>query len=585
MSTITQIQAFLVGKQFNIPPYQRDYAWTTDQVEDIFEDISEAITASSSHYLGTIVLSQANNTVPFDIVDGQQRLSTLMLVIHALLEQIPASDPQRIGDEFILLKNGADLKLNFGKNAAFVSSLLSGTKPTPMTAGQRKLEAAYNYACGRANALFANGGQALIQQWMTTIKQLEIIQFVTLDTGRAIRLFQTVNDRGLPLSTMDKAKALLVFYSNVYLGGKHDSDINTHFGKCFEAFDKLKEYVRLPGFEIDNISRKNFTEDDLLRYHYLAYDYPDIEGGFDYYGTLQTVFESFLKNTLIKFSTDPDPKKLRLSSFIEDYIQDFSSFCEAFYDVVSSSTTDTRLYKYFVILKVSAALYPLTIRLHQRKLLFTPITGLTIDILKCLETCDIRVYKTRGTDPAKDIGNLSHCSQKESLVDIAKSLRSFTDKFMNDSQFTYLLGLDMYDNRALPIMLLCYDEHISGAVYTTTILQHFVKEQITKEHIISQHPSFSPAAHGFTDDDEFQKHLHTLGNMMLLADHENKSCSNKSIHAKMTDPNLYQKSIYADPKQLSHHYVIGSPPHFNKADVKNRTDTLAKWIKSEWRLW
>ena len=581
MSTITQIQAFLVGKQFNIPPYQRDYAWTTDQVEDIFEDISEAITASSSHYLGTIVLSQASNTVPFDIVDGQQRLSTLILVIHALLEQIPATEPQRIGDEFILLKNGAGLKLNFGRNAAFVTDLLSGKKPTPMTAGQRKLEAAYNHACERAKALFANGGQALIQQWMTTIKELEIIQFVTLDTGRAIRLFQTVNDRGLPLSTMDKAKALLVFYSNVYLGGRHDSDINTHFGKCFEAFDKLKEYVRLPGFEIDNISRKNFTEDDLLRYHYLAYDFPGIEGGFDYYGSLQTVFESFLKNTLKKFSTD----SVKLSSFIEDYIQDFSSFCEAFYDVVSSSMTDARLYKYFVILKVSAALYPLTIRFHQRKLLFTPIAGLTINILKCLEICDIRVYKTRGTDPAKDIGNISHSSRTECLANIAKNLRSFTGNFMDNLHFAYLLRLDIYDNRALSIMLLSYDEHISGTVYTTTILQHFIKEQITKEHIISQHTSFSPVAHGFTDDDDFQRHLHTLGNMMLLTDRENKSCSNNSVNEKMTNPKLYPNSIYAEPKKLSHHYVIKSPHHFNKTDVENRTDTLAKWIKSEWRLW
>lgn len=300
MSIITDIQAFLVGKKFNIPSYQRDYTWGPEQVEDLFEDISEAITARSPHYLGTIVLSQPISTNPFDIVDGQQRLSTLMLVIKALLEKLPVGEPQRIGDEYILLKTGSLFKINFGRNATFVDELFSGLSPKPMTAGQRKLKAVYEHACRRVDALYSSGGAPLIQQWITTIKELEIIQFVTTNTGRAICLFQTVNDRGLPLSYMDKVKALLVFYSNVHLSGKYDNDINICFGKCFEAFDKLKEYVELP-FSIDNISRKNFTEDDLLRYHYLAYDYPDIEGGFDFGGAPTHIFNNFLKNTLKNF--------------------------------------------------------------------------------------------------------------------------------------------------------------------------------------------------------------------------------------------------------------------------------------------
>ena len=59
MSTVIDAQQFLVGKTFRIPPYQRDYAWTTQQVEDLFDDVQEAIDSGTGHYLGTVVLTQA----------------------------------------------------------------------------------------------------------------------------------------------------------------------------------------------------------------------------------------------------------------------------------------------------------------------------------------------------------------------------------------------------------------------------------------------------------------------------------------------------------------------------------------------
>jgi uncharacterized protein with ParB-like and HNH nuclease domain len=51
MSNIIDIQQFLVGKTFHIPSYQRDYAWTTSQVDDLFCDVQEALEAGFGHYL------------------------------------------------------------------------------------------------------------------------------------------------------------------------------------------------------------------------------------------------------------------------------------------------------------------------------------------------------------------------------------------------------------------------------------------------------------------------------------------------------------------------------------------------------
>ena len=137
MSNTQNMQAFLTGKSFVIPAFQRDYAWTIDEVKDLFDDVQEAQETKVSHYLGTIVLAMPKS--PFAIVDGQQRLTTLMLMIHAFLAQLDPSDPFRIADDLYLLKDKGSPKLDFGVNQSFMADIFSGINPKPTTRGQRLL--------------------------------------------------------------------------------------------------------------------------------------------------------------------------------------------------------------------------------------------------------------------------------------------------------------------------------------------------------------------------------------------------------------------------------------------------------------
>ncbi|OOQ41130.1 hypothetical protein B0X68_00600 [Helicobacter pylori] len=82
------------------------------------------------------------------------------------------------------------------------------------------------------------------------------------DPGRAIRTFQSVNDRGVPLLLLDKLKSLLIYYSNTFCDGKRGLDqfINDHFGEIFKIFAKIKKS--------DHISSVGgFDEGDIFRYH------------------------------------------------------------------------------------------------------------------------------------------------------------------------------------------------------------------------------------------------------------------------------------------------------------------------------
>ena len=76
---------------FAIPPYQRPYAWTTDQASELLSDVlsflgngSEPITEVNPYFLGSIVLIKSEDTPEADVVDGQQRLTTLTILLATL---------------------------------------------------------------------------------------------------------------------------------------------------------------------------------------------------------------------------------------------------------------------------------------------------------------------------------------------------------------------------------------------------------------------------------------------------------------------------------------------------------------------
>ena len=588
---MTQLQHLLVGSTFRIPPYQRDYSWELSHVDDLLNDIEEAVEGKTSHYLGTFVLSRSVDHAPFEVVDGQQRLTTLFLIVAALLRQLPTAE--QTGPAAILFRDGTTgrIKLHFGVNDNFATRLLaneldldlglrqnndSPAANDPLTAGQRRLHEAYQHACVRAQSLHEDGNHTrLVQQWIETIKKMDILQFQASDTGRAIRMFQTVNDRGLSLSTMDKVKALLIYYSNRYLDGKLDETINSWFGKSFVAFDRVKDLVRKEDYRVYHISANDFRENDLLRYHYLAYDYAGIVGGGNFKISDRTLLDRFLKPTLLEYK-DTD----KLEDFIRDYAHDLYRFFDAFHSVVERGQSCTKLYKLLVVLGMSATLYPLLIRLHQGGLLETPIYHGGPELLSCLETCEMRLYEIGGSAAAADIVKLSQRSQSSTPAEIGDQLRSIIQKFMPDYKLRGILTNRVYD-RPVRHLLVEYDEHRHGCPHALDKLRKLVRRKITREHVFPTEPGFDVKRFGFADMHEYLEHIERLGNMLPLTSKMNGRCGNKSPADKMNDPKLYKSSCYVSTRRFAAKYKNG----FHRDHLVERTERLADWVMDRWCLW
>ena len=77
------------GLTYRIPRFQRDYSWTNEEWEDLWTDLlgTLKVDGESAHYMGYLVL-QSTDDKTFDVIDGQQRLTTISLIVLAVLKNI-----------------------------------------------------------------------------------------------------------------------------------------------------------------------------------------------------------------------------------------------------------------------------------------------------------------------------------------------------------------------------------------------------------------------------------------------------------------------------------------------------------------
>lgn len=75
------------GKIYRVPQFQRDYSWSQDNWEDLWNDIIIAEENKTPHYMGSIVL-QSNTSKEYSIIDGQQRFTTLSILTLAIIKSI-----------------------------------------------------------------------------------------------------------------------------------------------------------------------------------------------------------------------------------------------------------------------------------------------------------------------------------------------------------------------------------------------------------------------------------------------------------------------------------------------------------------
>lgn len=125
-STANQTYRMLMGNGliYSAPRFQRDYSWTEEEWDDLWRDLENVLSpeGDSAHYMGYLVL-QSIDSKNFDIIDGQQRLTTLSIIVLAVLHNL-----QKLVDE------GRDAENNKRRQEQLRNSLIGYLDPVTLVA-------------------------------------------------------------------------------------------------------------------------------------------------------------------------------------------------------------------------------------------------------------------------------------------------------------------------------------------------------------------------------------------------------------------------------------------------------------------
>lgn len=211
-------------EKFLIPEYQRPYAWTDDQVRTLFEDLVEYTNNQneSSYFLGCIV-SFSNENNEQEIIDGQQRITTLFLLLRAIHRKLQKMSDCKEKDNFIRQIEPSIWKIDELTSVADYSSVLIESKVLEveynqileniLKTGEAEDKSKDRYSLNYKLLIklldeYAYNEPINFYKFINNVLNKTIVLPIKADTQEtALTIFSTLNDRGLPLSDADIFKA------------------------------------------------------------------------------------------------------------------------------------------------------------------------------------------------------------------------------------------------------------------------------------------------------------------------------------------------------------------------------------------
>lgn len=300
-----------------------------------------------------VVAKNEDNKKLYGIIDGQQRTTTIFMLLHVLANEQNEEDKQETRK---YLYQKGELKLEVApQNQSFFKALLEAAEKGNIShcekdadsEGKQNLFEVLKTILDKVSKL----NKEEVNERLETLLEMVLMRLEEPDPGRAIRTFQSVNDRGVPLLLLDKLKSLLIYYSNTFCNGKMGLDqfINDHFGEIFKIFAKIKKNNHIS-------SVGGSDEGDIFRYHAGSQKFDGIEFLGHYRTSTDNTYEQ-LKDELKKVEKD------ELENFIQSYVSDLKNFYQAFLDLLSEIDTNPTTFKAMLINKINPFFFNSLIRL------------------------------------------------------------------------------------------------------------------------------------------------------------------------------------------------------------------------------
>lgn len=551
-------QLFGNGLTYSIPRFQRDYSWTSDEWDDLWQDIQGTIVPGGepAHYMGYLVLQTKDNRT-FEVIDGQQRLTTLSLLILAVLKVlqdlatagIDPDDNKRRIEQFrssyigyldpVTLIPRSKLSLN-RNNDAYYQDYIVPLQKLPqrgLRTSENSLRKAFEWFYKRVTEVYGvRKDGVVLAKFIDELSDRLFFTVITVtDELNAFKVFETLNARGVRLSPTDLLKNYL--FSVVHRQSSHPNEIET-LERRWEAM-------------VGRLEGESFP--DFLRVHWNS--------------RKRFVREAELFKTIRSETQD----KVAVFELLRQMEQDIDVYAALPNAEAEVWTPEQRQHV--------RELSMFNVKQPRPLLLAAFRTFSQGDFTEILRACSIVSFRYNV------IGGLSANDQERIYNDIAQKIatralagageviRALAPIYISDNQFKPAFTEKIFpttaarNKRVVRYILFKTEKYITGVDYDTE------SERYSLEHVLPENPGGNWPQFS---EDEFEEMVYRIGNMTLLTTPSNRGLGNVSYEVKRP---VYEKSEF----QITRNIAIENN-EWNTGRISARQGWLANQATTIWRI-
>jgi len=559
------------GTIFQIPRFQRDYSWGDEEWEELWADLQTSITENRSHYMGYLVLQSVEKNT-YNVIDGQQRITTLSLMILAAMQNLNSLIAQQVEtdnnrsrlenirtrfigfQDNITLISKNKLILNRNNNSYYKDYLVSLTDPLPKRGfkeTEHLLRKAFEWFNKRIVDLIKpfpkeRQGSEIAKLVENIADNLFFTVITVTNELNAYTVFETLNARGVKLSSTDLLKNYL--FSIV--------DSNTQSGSNYDSSNEIRELEDKWERIVSRIGSGNLS--DFLRSFWLSR------------------YEFIRHSNLFKAIRESIKNKADVFKLMRDMDADIDTYL--LLHSPEESNADTAISKEEV--KYAKLLKLFRVKQHYPLILSARRKLSNDDLIKVLKGCMIISFRYNvignlpTSEPEKLYVNVAQRIEKLELDDHHKVMHALRELYPDDNVFKDLFKnkkLSTTDSRNNKIAKYIYCTIES---YLTNGFSYDIEDKkITIEHILPQNPE---SGWGNFKDNELDQFTYHIGNMMILEERLNKDAENHSFDKKIP---FYKMSCLTQCKGLAEHYS-----EWNPANIRSRASKLAEKAVEIWKI-
>lgn len=581
----------LEGKIFQIPDYQRGYAWEEKQWKDFVQDIDALIDDKIiSHYTGTIVIYQPSDKPTenygtkrleiVDVVDGQQRLTTCSLYLSIIIKELIKINQEDFNAEIpIYLYSGSKSKLRLNNDTAdFYLDLISKgvSNIEANSVHQKRIYDAYCFLKKHIEEQLTkrvDKGEDYLRDLFDAIIRKLNFSFYPIEVESEIGMtFELMNSRGKNLSSMELLKNYLMYwvYRNI-LDNSEKEDFTSKINKTWKEV-----YV--------NIAKCNGSESQCLRIAWTLF--------VNYTPKNWNGYSGFKSDEVIPLRNFNSKSKEDVKEFLLKFVDGLALISKHYSAIIKPNNNSFDENELNLLTKIRNAgnianYLPLMVASRIKKETNEVTKDDYFDLLKSLEIFSYRVFLWEGKRSNAGLSKFYRWaddvfSSKHSLKSVTDWIYGTINWYSPENGFRKSLTEDFFGwyhyRRLLKYTLFEYELFLLKGKNKPKLNWEDLTDS-TIEHILPQNPDSNSNWLIKWTDEERKKYLHDVSNLVLTKD--NSRYSNFEFDRKK---GIAGSGFSYSNSDIRQERKIAEYDDWTPDTCKKRREELTNWVIKNWGI-